>query len=167
MVSAKSAAPPPPPPTSTRDQRPDAALASRGTTVPLSRTEHSFPQWIGTSDANTSFVAVRRPGTTNRHTYSAFIATPHPLPPAHSRSNRTTWSPFPTNCRTALYCIALSVVFAFIGWRPDLHIEEPHECLLHACACACRRLPLGYTVSPAEYCRAVLIGVAESRYAFL
>ena len=52
-------------------------LLSRGTTVPLSPTENTLPQWLW----DKQFRHQGAPGSTNRHTYSAFIPPPPPPPP--------------------------------------------------------------------------------------
>ena len=61
-----------------RRQGVEAALLSRGTTVPLSPLENIFSQCVGASNVNNSFgklKPVRTPGSANQHTYSAFMAT--------------------------------------------------------------------------------------------
>ena len=57
----------------------EAALGCRGTNVPVSPTKNTFPQWLGTSNVDTFLCrsqTVHTPGSTNRHIYSAFMATP-------------------------------------------------------------------------------------------
>ena len=60
-----------------------AALVIRGTTVPLSTAKSIFPQWLGTSNANNSFLKTQQ-GVYNRrtnwHINSALMANPRPCP---------------------------------------------------------------------------------------
>ena len=59
----------------------EAALVGRGTPVSISPSEYPFPQWLGISNVNNSFLSTQTsactrnaPGTANWHAYPAFLA---------------------------------------------------------------------------------------------